>query len=266
MFDILDTYQWLYPILAFLAVVILIPPFIKLAPLLKLVDEPGGRKQHEGAIPLIGGLMIFPVFIAMAMLAGFSWNTHWPFYSAILLLLLTGAVDDRVQLHAWLKFFIQFCAAGLIIFPGGAQLFQLGDLFGLGKVGLDFMAIPFTFAAVVLLINAVNLMDGLDGLASGYSAMALSWLAIGFYIVGYPAGFLIIALLIGCICGFLVYNMRSPIRKKSEHFSWGRGQYVPWALYCVVCDLCDQGAGPCSGSNECCVDFGDSDYGHMRTI
>ena len=209
------------PLLAFLAVVFFTPLAIRIAPHLKLVDAPDGpdgRKQHEGSVPLIGGLIIFPVFIVLSILAGFSWTTYWPLYSAIVLLLVTGAVDDKMHLHSMVKFFIQFCAAALIIFYGGAQIHSLGDLFSLGAFGLGLMSLPFSFAAVVLLINAVNLMDGLDGLAAGFCAIALSWMAYGFYSAGQMDAFLIVAVLIASIAGFLIYNMRHPFRDRAALF------------------------------------------------
>ncbi len=231
---------WILPFIAFLGVVALTPFAIRVAPALHLVDAPDGpdgRKRHEGAIPLIGGLVIFPVFIVCSLIAGFSWETHWPLYSAIALLLLTGGIDDKVHLHPWLKFFTQFCAAGLIILPGGAQIHQLGDLFGLGFVGLDFMSLPFSFAAVVLLINAVNLMDGLDGLSAGCCAVALSWIAFGFYAAGFMADFYAVLILIAAIIGFLLFNMRTPMRGKAALFlgdagSLSLGLCLAWfALY-----------------------------------
>jgi len=212
---------FVFPILAFLCVVALVPLAIKLAPILKLIDAPDGpegRKRHEGSVPLIGGLIIFPVFIGVSVFAGFSLSAYWPLYAGILLLLVTGAVDDKLHLHSMVKFFIQFLAAALIIIFGDTQIFQLGDLFGLGAVGLDFMSLPFSFAAVVLLINAVNLMDGLDGLSAGFCAVALSWMAYGFYSGGYVSEFLIAAILIAAIVGFLIYNMRSPFRRKASLF------------------------------------------------
>jgi UDP-GlcNAc:undecaprenyl-phosphate GlcNAc-1-phosphate transferase len=207
-----------FPLIAFIAVVVLIPLAIKIAPALKLIDVPDSRKQHEGDVPLIGGLIIFPVFIVCAHFAGFSMVVYWPLYTAIALLLAVGAVDDKYQVHAWTKFFLQFVAAALVILLGEARLHQLGDLFGFGLFGLDFMWLPFSFAAVVLLINAVNLMDGLDGLASGFCAVALSWVAVGLYMAGDTVGLTNILILIAAIAGFLVYNLRHPFRKKASLF------------------------------------------------
>lgn len=201
------------PLIAFALVVVLIPIAIRLAPALKLVDVPDERKQHEGHVPLIGGLIIFPVFVVCSYFTSVPLAEIWPLYAGIGVLLMTGVVDDKFHIHPWIKFFMQFVAAALIILPGGAQITHLGDLFGLGVFQLGFMSFPFTFAAVVLLINAVNLMDGLDGLAAGYSAVALFWMAVGF-----TESALIIGILFAAIAGFLVYNMRYPFHKKASLF------------------------------------------------
>ena len=210
--------NWFYFIGAFAAAGLLIPVFLRFAPALKLVDQPGGRKVHEGAVPLIGGLVIFPVFIIGALLAGYPLATHGPFFAAIVLLLVTGAVDDRAHIRPAIKFAMQWLAAGLVVLAGDAQLYQLGDMFGLGRIGLGFMSIPFSVVAVVLLINAVNLMDGLDGLAAGFSFVALGWIAAAFAMNGDAGGVLIVGLLMAAIAGFLVHNMRSPILKRARVF------------------------------------------------
>ncbi|MGB0720591.1 MAG: MraY family glycosyltransferase, partial [Bdellovibrionales bacterium] len=208
----------MFPVFAFIAVVALVPPFIRLAPVLKLVDAPDGpqgRKRHDGVIPLIGGLIVFPVFIAVSVFAGYGVSAYWPLYTAIAMLLVLGAVDDKRHVRPAIKFFVQCLAAALVVVAGEAQLYQLGDMFGLGKIGLEFMALPFSWIAVVLLINAVNLMDGLDGLAAGYGAIALGWIAFGFFSAGDSVAALHIGIVIGALAGFLVYNMRHPLRRKA---------------------------------------------------
>lgn len=214
----LDNHIWVLPLMALLAVIVLMVPMIRLAPFLKLMDEPGGRKQHEGAIPLIGGLVIFPVFIAFAMLAGFSYLQYWPLYVGLFVLLVLGVVDDHKHLHPWFKFGVQCAVAVLLVIWGDAQILTLGNLFGFGEFRLGFMAVPFSLAAVVLLINAVNLMDGLDGLAAGYVSVAIGWIAFGYWQAGDVDGLGMALLLIAAIGGFLCYNMRSPFRKRARVF------------------------------------------------
>ena len=212
---------FIIPLIAFVSVAVLIPVAIKCAPALKLVDLPDGpqgRKRHEGQVPLIGGLIIFPVFIILSVICGFSIAEYWPLYSAILVLLVTGAIDDKRHIRPWIKFLMQFVAAALIIFPGQARIHQLGDLLGLGAFGLEFAWLPFSFIAVVLLINAINLMDGLDGLAAGISGIALTWFAIVFYMAGDLQSLSMVSVLIAAIVGFLIYNLRHPFRKRASLF------------------------------------------------
>ena len=198
--------------MACIAVIVLIPIMIKFAPRLKLLDTPTERKNHEGQIPLIGGVVIMPVFMIVTIIAGFSIQTYWSLYSAIIVLLITGAVDDKTHLHPWVKFALQAFAASLIVFFGDAQIDSLGNLFGLGEFTLGFMTIPFSFAAVMLLINAVNLMDGLDGLAAGSVLIMLALLTIN--TPQAPLAFILIA----ALAGFLFYNLRTPFRKKASIF------------------------------------------------
>ena len=198
-------------LISFLAVVVLIPLARKVAKRSGLVDTPGGRKDHEGEMPLVGGLVIVPVFIVVNMLLGTGFSASWPLYAGLVLLLITGVLDDRFHIRAGIKFMVQGLVALLVVVPGGVVIHQLGNLFGLGDFGLGFMAIPFSLACVMLVINAINLMDGLDGLAGGVSFVILGWFALAGFSVHTPQ----ILLLLGALAGFLVYNMRSPLRRKA---------------------------------------------------
>jgi len=231
--DTLSQFPLLYPLIAFIGVVLLVLPLRALAGKVGLTDTPGGRKDHQGEIPLIGGLAIFVVFILVSVMAGYDFNSAWPLYSAILVLLLTGVVDDYVHLPAFIKFGMQFVAAGLVVIPGGAELYDLGNLFGLGAFELGFMSLPFSIVAVVLLINAINLMDGLDGLAGGTSFVILGWFVVACFLGGDVVFNPSILILLGALAGFLVYNMRSPFRSKASVFlgdagSMSLGLMIGW--------------------------------------
>lgn len=224
------------PFLAFAAVLAIIPPARKVALRCGMTDKPGGRKHHEDEVPLIGGLVIFPVFILAGMLAGFDFASYWPLFAALILLLVTGALDDRYSLGAWQRFFIQIAAATMIVLLGDARLENLGDLFGFGELPLGFMSIPFSIVAVTLFINAINLMDGLDGLAAGKSVVVLGWLMLACVLAGAWIPFLHMAILMACILGFLYYNMRHPFRSKASVFlgdagSLSLGLVLSW--YCI---------------------------------
>jgi UDP-GlcNAc:undecaprenyl-phosphate GlcNAc-1-phosphate transferase len=225
-----------------IATLILIPLAAIFAVKIGYVDEPGGRKQHDHAIPPIGGLVIFPVYIAAMIFLGAPLSHFWPLFLGIIVLLVTGAYDEKKHLNAWVKFFIQLAVALLVVLSGAARIYQLGDLFGFGDAGLTFMSIPFSIAAVMLLINAVNLIDGLDGLAGGYSLNVVLWLVIASIFSGASDHIAALMPLMAALLGFLFYNMRSPLRARASVFMGDAGSLclgLTLAWFCI--NLAHQG-------------------------
>ncbi len=205
-------------IASFAFVALLVLPARKVAMRVGLVDRPGGRKKHEGAVPVIGGLVVFPVFMALTAVSGIDWSVYWAYFAALVLMLGLGVLDDRSAVSAKIKFGVQFVAAALIVVPGQAQVIMLGDLFGFGRFGLNFLSIPFSMVAVVLLINAVNLMDGLDGLAGGKGFIIMAWLVAACLAQGASGAMLPPLILMGALGGFLLYNMRHPLQARASVF------------------------------------------------
>ena len=144
-----------------------------------LVDIPSHRKQHQGQIPLIGGLTIFAGLILSALLTAiFLPDALGNGKLSILLatsgiILIMGLVDDYRNLGAKLRFAIQVAACLIMIMSTGIYVKTLGGIAGFGEVNLGIWGIPFTVLAVVGFINALNMMDGIDGLAGGIALMAI---------------------------------------------------------------------------------------------
>ncbi len=218
------------------AVSALIPRACHFALRSRFVDRPGGRKEHERFVPPIGGVGVFPVVIVLGLFSGLNPIDHWPLLTALVLLLGTGLVDDLREVNANLKFFIQALAAFLIVVPGGAQIETLGNLIGLGPLDLGWFAIPFTWFCMVLLINAFNMIDGLDGLAGGKALIVTFWLAMACLSGGFIEPLSLLFVLAGGLAGFLVYNMRHPWRRRASVFlgdsgSMALGLLLGW--FCV---------------------------------
>lgn len=219
MHDWQNASMYIMPFLALASVAILIMPAVKLARKLGIIDAPGGRKQHIKAVPPIGGLVVFPVAIMLALVSGISAQTYWPLFVGLTLLLITGAADDKLDINAWIKFFMQITAAVLIVIFGNAQIFYLGD-FGVldDMLWTGWLAIPFSITAVVLLINAINLIDGVDGLAGGVATIILGFFGVAAILHGDAERALMIFILVGALGGFLIHNMRNPWRRKASVF------------------------------------------------
>lgn len=170
------------------------------------MDEPSERKVHNGSMPKVGGLAM-AVGISVPMLL---WASRDPVASAILsggaIIVLFGFLDDVRELGYRFKFCAQLGAALVVVLVGGVKICSLGSLLPDGYLLPNGLAIPLTVFVIVGVTNAINLSDGLDGLAGGI--MLLCFICIGF--MGYQGDNRVIALLAvavsGAIFGFLRYN------------------------------------------------------------
>lgn len=217
---------WLIMVFSFLQIVILLTgaglTFLafmwgrKWALKFRFIDRPGGRKQHQGAVPPIGGLVIIPVFMILYTLCQPNAAQDWALLTGIILLLLMGVVDDRMNMRAGLKFAIQIFVAALVVLAGESTIVSLGNILGTGDIYLGWAAVPFTIACLVMMMNALNMMDGLDGLAGGVTfILLLSLICVKFYAGTSVIG--ILCLLVPLMI-FLYFNMRHPGREKAAVF------------------------------------------------
>jgi UDP-GlcNAc:undecaprenyl-phosphate GlcNAc-1-phosphate transferase len=210
---------------AFLLTVVLIPLLARLATRIGLVDLPQGRKLHEGAVPLTGGLAIFMAFLLPALELSAPASGPWALLSGLALLLAIGILDDLLDLGPWTKLAAQTGAALLMVLPG-ALLLMPADLFGGGFGATPLLALAFTVLFIVATINSFNMIDGLDGLAGGAAAAALFWLTIAAALTGHADAVGYLLLLLSAVLGFLVFNMRHPWRRRAVVFMGDAGSMV----------------------------------------
>ncbi|MBU8978072.1 UDP-N-acetylglucosamine 2-epimerase [Lysobacter sp. MMG2] len=138
-----------------------------------LVDRPDSRKQHRGSIPLIGGLCFF-----LGTLVGLSYLGYIDGFVTSLLaggvmIVAAGALDDASNLSVTTRLLVEAGAAGLVIFMSGFYVHDLGEIVGTRHIEIGLFGIPFTIIAVIGLINAFNMMDGIDGLAASMAMVCI---------------------------------------------------------------------------------------------
>ncbi|MBP2690180.1 MAG: UDP-GlcNAc:undecaprenyl-phosphate GlcNAc-phosphate transferase [Deltaproteobacteria bacterium] len=170
------------------------------------VDLPDGRKIHGEAIPRLGGLAIFSAVIVTLLGSGVPLKGTAPYLCGFLLVAATGFVDDVSRLKPAAKFAGQVLAAGFFVWASGESLRDLGDLAGTGTVRTGWFAPFFTVFCMVGIMNALNLSDGLDGLAGGISVIACVTLGIFAFILRDWTSLTILLALSGGVVGFLRYN------------------------------------------------------------
>ncbi len=164
----------LYIITAFLtsliSLIILRPFAIKY----NLVDYPTERKNHIGNIPFVGGICVF-----LGLLISYLFFIEFDYFSSVLLItasliLIHGVWDDIANLKAQTKIVFQVLVSGIMIYVTDVKLESFGDLFGVSyPLQLGIFSIPITIVAVIALSNAINMIDGLDGLAAGIVLLAI---------------------------------------------------------------------------------------------
>ncbi len=193
----------------FLAVLITIgmtPLISSLAIRNNLVDLPGVRKVHSRPIPRIGGIaMACGAFVPLLF-----WNYTDRFVMAYLagaaILVFFGLLDDFHDLPPKVKFSGQILAALIVIVGGGVQISSLGMLLPDMMRLPAMVGVPLTLVAIVGATNAINLSDGLDGLAGGICLLIFSALGYLSYLEASPVIGLIALALVGVLFGFLRFN------------------------------------------------------------
>ena len=196
-----------------LAVTLLGTPLVMaLARRFGALDQPGPRRVHHDAVPTLGGLALAAAVLGVAWVArvlpgparALDPQPLLGLTLAALPILALGVRDDLAGVTPWVKLAVQACAAAvLVLFGYGIP--HVTNPFG-PAFALGWLSVPLTIAWVLVVVNAINLIDGLDGLASGVvliAAGALWWVARthgDFYVMFFAA------LLIGATLGFLRYN------------------------------------------------------------
>ena len=193
-------------LLSMFITIVLIPVFRGLALRLNILDIPDARKVHMAPTPRSGGLAMALGALVPVVL----WSPSDEFVRAAILgstiLVFFGLVDDWKNLDYKIKFAGQIVAALLAVLYGGVKIVKLGALLPEGLLIPDILTVPLTVIVIVGVTNAINLADGLDGLAGGISL--LSFVCIGY--LAYRSDQTVIAVMAfavsGGIFGFLRFN------------------------------------------------------------
>lgn len=222
-------------VLAIITISILIPIAHKAG----WVDQPGHRKTHEQATPVVGGLGIFIAwFVVLTLTSGSLHVTDNPMVwlgLSAMLLLVVGAADDMKNLSAFLRFLLQACAALLMIGPAGTSLTDFGELFSSSVLQLGLLSVPITVFAAVGVINAFNMIDGMDGLAGTIFLVAVVPVTLFAAVKGNTESLRVLVPLIGAVAGFLLLNARFPWISKAKVFLGNSGSmmlgfFLAWFL------------------------------------
>lgn len=197
--------MFLVPVFTTFLLALIITPLVrKTAITVGAIDRPNDRKVHRNTMPRLGGLAIYISFLIGLALFPPDFMDVWPVVFGATAIVILGIIDDMLSLSAKAKFLGQIGAA-LIPVLAGIQIEYITIPNGV-VVEFGYLAIPITVFWIVAITNAINLIDGLDGLAAGVSTIALITISTLSFSLGNIVATFLGILLIGSILGFLVYN------------------------------------------------------------
>lgn len=138
-----------------------------------IVDNPNARKLQRNPVPVMGGVAVFFGLVSGLCISGIFVNVNelLPIVVAMSVMLCVGVIDDVSELSPWLRFVIEIAVVIMLIFTTNISLNSLQGLWGFYDLPM-WLSVPLTVFAVVGMINAINLIDGVDGLSSGFCMIA----------------------------------------------------------------------------------------------
>jgi len=178
------------------------------------IDVPDARRVLARPTPRLGGVAIFVAFVVVVGVGAATGRVSLAgsppdvvaFLAAALLVLGVGAVDDLRRQRPVVKLAVEILAALVAVYLGHCRVVGI-SMPGGNALSLGALSAPLTVVWIVLVTNAVNLIDGIDGLAAGTSAIALVTVAIIARGFGFPTVAAFAAILVGACAGFLVFNL-----------------------------------------------------------
>lgn len=224
-------------LVSFILTGIFIPKILRIAFRKQLFDKPNARKVHNNNIPRLGGLAFVPVIVftyafvygimlladCTSAVSDFEMDSTELVFSlcAIFFMYLVGIIDDLVGVRYRAKFTVQILS-GVLLVGAGLTLGNIHGLFGLSELPLWAGGLLTVFV-VVFITNAINMIDGIDGLASGLCTVALTFYGMIFLYYGYYAYSLVAFSTLGVVIPFFFYNVWGKIEKCHKTFMGDTG-------------------------------------------
>ena len=227
-----ESLQVILPALIALAATVWIHPYVlKVAKEKNIVDNPDWRKLQRTPVPIWGGLtVVFGIFagmMAFSILGEF--RGLFPAFAAMVIIWVVGAIDDIISLSPKVRFVVEILLILCLSYATGHQLNNFHGLWGLWAIP-NYVSIPLTVFACVGIINAINLIDGVDGYSSGYSIVSCILFGSMFYALGNLQMVAFTAIVAASLMPFFFYNV---FGKESKMFIGDAGTLSLGVIFSV---------------------------------
>ena len=193
--------------LAFVITFLAIPAIMRVAEEKKLFDLPDSRKLHTTPIASLGGVGIFlGLFLSCLLTITTNQNSEIKFvFASGMVVFFLGLKDDILVISALKKFLGQIAAAAILVHLAGIRIESMHGILGLGTLP-EPISYLISYATIIVIVNAYNLIDGVDGLAGSLGLMTTSLFGVYFFAANMPAYSLMAFAMAGSLLAFLVFN------------------------------------------------------------
>lgn len=209
-----------------------IPAILKVAKAKNIFEPIEERRIHNTKVPSLGGIAVFIGFVLATVITTEGIDTPHlkDVFTALFVLFIIGLKDDLISVRAFKKFLVQLFAAALLVLFGDIRLTSFYGILGINEIGY-LTSVSFSILFMVSVINAFNLIDGIDGLASGLAIVASCILGLFFYANGIYEYSIISFAFIGSSFSFFIYNVFS---EKNKIFLGDTGSLITGAIMAIL--------------------------------
>lgn len=209
-----------------------VPVVIRITRALKMYDQPNLRSSADVAVPTLGGIAIYLSFTISASICvnGYIFPGLTSIFVALLLMFFVGLKDDILNISPYKKISAQLITAIILIFYAKIRFTHLHGFMGIGELGYV-QGVILTAFVMIVFINAYNLIDGIDGLASGLSIFATAVFGSWFFISSHFEYAILSFALTGALLGFFFYNVYG---RKNKIFMGDTGSLVLGTIISII--------------------------------
>ncbi len=196
-------------ITALIIVLLTTPAIIRVADFKHIFEEPNEKKIHKRRTPRIGGLAIFAAVLISFSLWCSYWNVDSTRYiiASVVMLFFVGLKDDMIGVSPYKKLIVQLTAAFIVVVMGNTRLTSFYGFLGIHDIAY-MVSILLSMFAIIVITNAYNLIDGIDGLAAGLGLITSLTFGCSFYLTGDTGMACLAFSLAGALAGILKFNFR----------------------------------------------------------
>lgn len=223
---------------SFIASWLIFWPTVKVALKKKIVDNPEARKLQKIPIPVLGGVVVFfGVVVGLMFFKTMIYQTTLlPVLGAMVFMLYIGTIDDLVNIKPWKRLVLEMIVALLLVYGNRMCITQFQGLWGIGSLPVA-VGVPLTVLMFVGVVNAVNMVDGIDGLLSGFGLLICGSLGLLCFLAHDYSNAALAAVTCGALVPFFLHNV---FGKNTKMFLGDGGSMLLGTIICtlVIAILC----------------------------